>query len=93
MKKSEIKVGCEYITKVSNKLTTVRVDKIGKVQGNDYHQGGTHYDVTNLTTGRKTTFQSAAKFHREVPARGSKKYKQLPFSVMVGQRLHELDLS
>lgn len=57
MKKNEIKVGGHYRAKVNGQLVTVRVDKI--------YEGG-FYDVTNLATGRKTTFRSAAKFRREV---------------------------
>lgn len=70
MKKNEIQVGGCYIAKVSNKLTTVRVNAIREY---DPSFGGlrrantqTHYDVTNLTTGRHITFRSAAKFRRMV---------------------------
>lgn len=72
MKKAEIKVGGKYLAKVNNKLTTVRVDEIEKVYVKSYVVGGrrdkevTIYAVTNLTTGRKTTFRSAAKFRSEV---------------------------
>lgn len=65
MKKSEIKVGGLYKAKVSNRLTTVRVDAI-REWGAPSVGTGTRYDVTNLTTGRKTTFRSAAKFREEV---------------------------
>ncbi len=66
MKKSEIKVGGHYRAKVSNKLTTVRMDR---VQDNVGQYGNkTAYYVTNLTTGRKLTFRSAAKFRSEVIA-------------------------
>ena len=66
MKKAETKVGSHYTAKVSGKLTIVRVDEIesGKdrlaVHGAPAHQD--EYHVTNLATGRKTTFRSAAKF-------------------------------
>lgn len=74
MKANEIEVGGVYVAKVSNKLTTVRVDAIREVPG--YHSSGiygssysrpaaTRYDVTNEKTGRKTTFRSAAKFRRK----------------------------
>lgn len=77
MKAKEIKVGGRYVAKVSNKLVTVRVDAIREVAGHvsaGSYLGWTQrrvadkvvYDVTNLTTGRKTTFRSAAKFRREV---------------------------
>lgn len=70
MKKNEITVGSHYVAKVSNRLVTVRVDAIREVLG--YVTGASYwtkrtpdktvYDVTNLATGRKTTFRSAAKF-------------------------------
>jgi len=72
LKASEIQIGGKYIAKVSGKLTTVRVDSIRDVNRyirNNYSgqsdlRTATTYDVTNLTTGRKTTFRSAAKFRR-----------------------------
>ena len=68
MRKSEIKVGGHYLAKVSGKVVTVRVDAIREVEcwvglassGKKAMQP--RFDVTNLTTGRKTTFRSAAKF-------------------------------
>ncbi len=58
MKQSEIRVGGLYLAKVSDKVVTVRVDRIRK--------GGSHpYEVTNLATGRKVAFKSAAKFRAE----------------------------
>ncbi len=67
MKKSEIKVGGHYVSKVSNNLTTVMVDDI---EDRPYSFGKAHtaYHVTNLITGRKLTFRSAAKFRSEVTA-------------------------
>lgn len=65
MKKSEIKVGGHYTAKVSNKIVTVRVDSIRERDG--YKKMETVYNVTNLTTGRTTTFRSAAKFRSEAP--------------------------
>lgn len=65
MKKDEIKVGGHYVAKVSGKLTTVRVDAIRETSAANYSwrtNNGFRYDVTNLKTGRKTTFKSAAKF-------------------------------
>lgn len=61
MKQNEVKVGGTYIAKVNNRLVTVRVDAIRDWSGVG---GGLRYDVTNLSTGRKTTFRSAAKFRR-----------------------------
>src|SRR5258708_4175227 len=62
MKKNEIKVGGLYTAKVNGKHTTVRVDSIRETGG----KSGVHYGVTNLATGRTTTFHSAAKFREEV---------------------------
>jgi DNA helicase II / ATP-dependent DNA helicase PcrA len=70
MKASEIKVGALYRAKVNGKLTTVRVDRV-EARGTKGQVGGirsrtvTLYHVTNVATGRTTTFRSAAKF-REV---------------------------
>ena len=66
MKKSEIQVGKRYVAKVSGKLTTVRVDAI-RERFDHKDKSTTVYDVTNLSTNRKTTFRSAAKFRQ--PAR------------------------
>lgn len=65
MKANEIRVGGIYIAKVNGKLQKVRVDNIRK---GGFTTGGsqTAYDVTNLATGRTTTFRSAAKFREEV---------------------------
>ena len=60
MKKSEIVVGGKYLAKVSGVITTVRVDAIR--EANRLDRDVVVYDVTNLHTGRKTTFRSAAKF-------------------------------
>jgi hypothetical protein len=62
MKKSEIVVGGLYIAKVSNKLVTVRVDSIDVSTAWHEDKERTFYRITNLATGRKTTFRSAAKF-------------------------------
>ncbi len=64
MKKSEIQVGGLYLAKVAGKITTVRVDQIRECGG--YDRDKILYDVTNLKTGRKTTFRSAAKFRASV---------------------------
>lgn len=64
MKKNEIKVGGLYKAKVSGVVVTVRVDAVEDVL--TYRVGkptdAAVYRVTNLKTGRKTTFRSAAKF-------------------------------
>lgn len=65
MKKSEIKVGGCYIAKVSGRLTTVRVDEITTHAG--IKRDEQRYHVTNLVTGRRTTFRSAAKFRCTAP--------------------------
>lgn len=64
MKKAEIKVGGRYHARISGKFVVVRVDRIDDGFPSRSPRGGTatHYAVTNLTTGRKTTFRSAAKF-------------------------------
>ena len=68
MKKSEIKVGGHYLAKVGGRVVTVRVDVIRAALSRLSGAGkeGTFYDVTNLTTGRKTTFRSAARFRSAV---------------------------
>jgi len=65
VKKSEIKVGGLYRAKVSNNIVTVRVDAIRETFGAT-DRPVLAYDVTNLSTGRKTTFRSAMKFRSEV---------------------------
>jgi hypothetical protein len=72
MKAEDITVGETYQAKVSGKITVVRVDTIRTVVkrvGYDYagrrkEREGKVYDVTNLTTGRRTTFRSAMKFRK-----------------------------
>jgi hypothetical protein len=73
MKAKDIIVGGKYRAKISGRLTTVRVDAtriIHRIAGVTYggstiYRDAVVYDVTNLTTGRKTTFRSAAKFRGE----------------------------
>ena len=70
MKAKEIKKGGVYLAKVSGKLVRVRVDEIREISrfkrsnysGQAEYTDKTIWDVTNLTTGRKTTFKSAQKF-------------------------------
>lgn len=74
MKQSEIEVGGKYIAKVSGKLVTVRVDRIGETEqrmptkygytGNVRYRHITYYAITNMATGRELTFRSAQKFRR-----------------------------
>ena len=73
MKASEIKVGHIYVAKVSGRFVDVRVDAINAVDVPEFHgrsgRGCTvqkRFSVTNLVTGRKLEFRSAAKFRREV---------------------------
>lgn len=66
MRKHEIKVGGLYLAKVSGQVTTVRVDSI--VDSNVYGPVKVRYNVTNLRTGRRCTFESAAKFRGEAKA-------------------------
>ena len=63
MKKNEIKVNGHYTAKISGNLVTVRVDSI---DGHGSKEVPTKYRITNLNTGRKTTFRSAAKFRAPV---------------------------
>jgi AAA domain/UvrD-like helicase C-terminal domain len=74
VKQSEIKVGGHYVAKVSGKITTVRVDNIRKVEGFTAsplsgmrsRSDTTVYEVTNIRTGRRLSFHSAAKFRAPV---------------------------
>jgi hypothetical protein len=69
MKKSEVKVGGYYTAKVSGRLTVVRVDAVRErptyrnpLTQTKVGRASLMYDVTNMTTGRHTTFHSASKF-------------------------------
>ena len=66
MKKNEIKVGGHYRAEVNGKLVTVRVDAIEERGAGTSRNSRPSYQVTNLSTGRKLTFRSAAKFHAEM---------------------------
>ena len=57
MKAREIEVGGRYLAKVSGQMRVVRVDRI-----HTNYDGRSRYEVTNLATGRRTTFRSPAKF-------------------------------
>ncbi len=88
MKASEIKVGSCYTAKVNGKLVTVRVDKIMEPQRNANMKSFTGgYRVTNLSTGRKTIFRSAAKFRTAVveDKQGSDPTQATPSSSPMGQ--------
>lgn len=62
MKKSQINVGGVYTAKVSGRIVNVRVDAIREVFPPNRPNGVNVYDITNLATGRRLTFRSAAKF-------------------------------
>lgn len=69
MKAKDIKVGGTYTARVSGRLVKVKVDGIREVHmsprsfwSRSLYSTKTVYDVTNLATGRKLTFKSAAKF-------------------------------
>lgn len=67
MLKKDIKVGGEYTATVSGQRVTVKVDSISipkRYAGTG--RATTHYQVTNLRTGNKLTFRSAARFQRAV---------------------------
>lgn len=81
MKKSDIHVSGFYTAKIFGRLVTVRVDAIREEQAIGY-TGNRHgkpkprlsvYDVTNLHTGRKTTFRSAATFRSEATSELAKR--------------------
>lgn len=68
MKKSEIRIGGQYIAKVSNKLTTITVREIVSREKTRYGKTGTRYYCVNDKTGRDIVFRSTTKFYREVMA-------------------------
>ena len=73
MKAKEIMVGGKYLAKVNSRETIVRVDDIRTGTG---HTGkGTTYYVTNLRTGRHTTFHSSRKFRAALQQHGCPKCK------------------
>ena len=69
MKATQIQTGCHYTAKVNGNLTTVRVDRIATLYGP--RRDATLYHVTNIKTGRTTTFRSAAKFREAITARAT----------------------
>ncbi len=56
MLKKEVKIGSMYTAKISNQLTTVRVEEIGE----------RYFSVLNLATNRGCTIKSAQKLRKEV---------------------------
>ena len=66
MKKHEIVVGGHYQARISGNFVTVKVESIRQREGYGTTRDRTVYDVLNLKTGRRTTFDSAAKFRKEV---------------------------
>ena len=64
MKAKQIQEGGKYRAKVNGKLVIVRVNEIYTITTGAITV--TRYRVTNLATGRKTTFRSAAKFRSQV---------------------------
>lgn len=60
MKKAQIVIGGVYEARVSGHFVQVRVDGIRERDG--FKRAETVFDVTNLRTGRKLIFRSAAKF-------------------------------
>lgn len=56
MRKSEVRIGGVYVAKVSNSVTTVRLDS-------DNPYGG--WFATNLATGRQVRIKTAARLRRE----------------------------
>lgn len=71
MRKHEIKIGGVYTARVSGRLTTVRVEAIRERGYGTTIRNMPYYDVTNLATGRRLTFRSAAKFRKEDTRRPS----------------------
>jgi hypothetical protein len=65
MKAAELREGGQYVAKVSNRLTVVRLDKIADRYDPFARRHYTRYYVTNTKTGRKTEFRSPTKFRRE----------------------------
>ncbi len=63
MKKNEVKVGKFYTAKVSDRLTTVRIDA-------ENPRGG--WDATNIRTGKKVRIKSAQRLRHETRGPGEK---------------------
>lgn len=92
MKKAEIKVGGLYLAKISGKMVTVRVDRIRPRYEADHDTVA--YEVTNLSTGRKVTFRSAAKFRGEThpePKPNPGGNRNMPSDIQFRQMVKELE--
>jgi len=61
MKKHEVKLGCEYIAKVSGKLAHIRIDR-------ENPHGG--WDATNLATKKSVRIKSAQRLRAEAGRQG-----------------------
>jgi hypothetical protein len=57
MRAKDVMIGGRYLAKVSGRIVVVRVDQI-----RDGLSGRKRYDVTNMATGRTTSFRSALRF-------------------------------
>lgn len=64
MKKDDVKIGSNYLAKVTDKVVTIRIDA-------ENRNGG--WDATNLATGKKVRIKSAQRLRG--PASNSKKTK------------------
>lgn len=73
MKARDIEVGQKYVAKVAGKLTTVRVDSIAEVSSWPMSRRQYRYGVTNMRTGRHTTFRSAVKFRAAYDEQGEQR--------------------
>lgn len=67
MRKSEIKVGGNYVAKVSGSATIVRVESIVPVYDPFAKRMANRYHCTNLRSGRAVVAKSAARFRKAVP--------------------------
>ena len=57
MLKKDVRIGGVYVAKISDKLTTVKIDEASRFGG---------WQATNLATGRSVRIKSAQKLRREV---------------------------
>lgn len=64
MKKADIKIGTEYIAKVSGKLVNVRVDRESLYGG---------WDATNLSTGRKIRIRGVQRLRHSTMTRAEER--------------------
>jgi len=66
MKKNEVKVGCTYVAKVSDRLVPVRIDSVHSKQG---------WNATNTKTGKRIHVKSAQRLRHEAKPTGGRKTK------------------